>query len=184
MVLFHHRFIRQQIFLTVGTALHTVIGSGIQTIPASIDLYIIPHMKIIAAIRRPVTPLHQNAPDSQCIQHCLHCSGIPFTQTLSFNKGTVGSADIFVAAVSRRIYRTFYDGIIYIDYLLSDRFGLLLRTLHNRINLIFMLLYRTLNRALTGKALCIIIVSSAGSQRCPIHHRIIFRYTGSRYRFL
>ncbi len=184
MVLSHHFLIRQKIHSAACTVFHAVIGCGIQTIPLAIYLHIIPHMKIIAAIRRPVIPLYQHTSDTHSIQNHLDCPGIALAKTLSFNECAIGGAYIFIAACSRCVCRALYDCIVNINNLILDRLGLLSRFLHDRIDPVLMFFDRTLHVTLAGKTLCKISVRPSDSKRRSIHRRIIVRHTGIPSLFL
>ncbi len=183
-VLPHHFFVRKKIFCTVRTAFHAVVGCSVQTIPFTVYLYIIPHMQIITAVRRPVAPLYEYTFDAQSIQNRLHRPGIPLTKTLSLHESAIGCTDILIITRSSCIHRIIYDRVVYINHLFFDRTRLAPRALHDLIDPALMCFDRILHRTLTGKALCKISVRPAGSERGTIHHRIIVRHTGIRRRFL
>ena len=184
MVLPHHFFVRKKIFCTVRTAFHAVVGCSVQTIPFTVYLYIIPHMQIVTAVRRPVVPLYEYTFDTQSIQNRLHCPGIPLTKTLFLHKSAIGCADILIITRSSCIHRVLYDRIVYINHLFFDRTRLAPRALHDLTDPALMCFDRILHRTLAGKSLCKISVRPAGSERGTIHHRIIVRHTGIRRRFL
>ncbi len=94
MVFSHHAAVHQKIGITACPFLHPIIGSGVQPVPLSIYLHIIPHVQVLASVRILKHALHQYTGNAQRIQDGFDRPGIALAQAFPFYQRPIGCPDM------------------------------------------------------------------------------------------